>query len=142
MAVKGYKRKYRRKGESVKRRNIKTRLEIVVDAGVNSQVHCWTGNSSPNIQSIRFPPNPLVHPIPNQPFVGILLPNWEFQMFGMDSGLLNIQTVGLQVHLFYVFCIINKCVGVRTIYSLISSVHSEMYNLHLSFVTFRFTLDH
>jgi hypothetical protein len=36
MAVKGYKRKYRRKGESVKRRNIKTRLEIVVDAGVNS----------------------------------------------------------------------------------------------------------
>jgi hypothetical protein len=36
MAVKGYKRKYRRNGGSVERRNIKTGLEIVVAAGVNS----------------------------------------------------------------------------------------------------------
>lgn len=36
MAVKGYKRKYRRKGERMKRRNIKTRPEIRADAGVNS----------------------------------------------------------------------------------------------------------
>jgi hypothetical protein len=36
MAVKGCKRKCSRRGESLKRRNIKTRLEIVVDAGVNS----------------------------------------------------------------------------------------------------------
>jgi hypothetical protein len=36
MAVKGCKKTYRRRGESVKRRGIKTRLEIVVDAGVKS----------------------------------------------------------------------------------------------------------